>query len=137
MHFHAYASPAYLRRFGTPKTVRDLDDHRIITFGKSAPSYFLDMNWLASIGREGLEPRRPFLTINNIHGLKQAVVNGLGIATIPDYLTDSATNLVRVLSDAELPALDTFFVYPAEMRDSARVNVFRDFLLSKAREWSF
>ena len=34
-------------------------------------------------------------------------------------------------------AFDTYFVYPAELRDSARVNVFRDFLLSKARGWSF
>ncbi|MFN0264391.1 LysR family transcriptional regulator [Tepidamorphus sp. 3E244] len=137
VHFHAYASPAYLRRFGTPKTFADLDEHRIVTFGRHAPSFFLDTNWLATVGREGQEPRHPFLTINNIHGLKRAVDHGLGIATIPDYLTDSATNLVRVLADAELPAFDTYFVYPAELRESARVNVFRDFLLAKAREWSF
>jgi hypothetical protein len=30
-----------------------------------------------------------------------------------------------------------FFVYPGELRDSARVTVFRDFLLTNARAWNF
>jgi len=42
-----------------------------------------------------------------------------------------------VLKDAELPAFETYFVYPEESRDSKRVNVFRDFLVAKSREWTF
>ena len=38
---------------------------------------------------------------------------------------------------AETPEFDTYFVYPEELRDSKRVGVFRDFLVSKAKEWSF
>src|SRR5665648_964753 len=30
VHFHAYASPDYLKRFGTPRDHADLDKHRII-----------------------------------------------------------------------------------------------------------
>ena len=30
VHFHAYASPEYLKRFGTPRTLEELDNHRII-----------------------------------------------------------------------------------------------------------
>ena len=30
VHFHAYASPDYLKRFGTPRTHEDLDKHRLI-----------------------------------------------------------------------------------------------------------
>ena len=137
VHFHIYASPEYLRRIGTPKSIEDLDNHRIVTFGNPAPNYMRDINWLATIGRPEGEPRRPVLTINNVHGLKRAVEHGIGIAIIPTYLIDSATNLVRLLPDAELPEFDTYFVYPAELRDSARVNVFRDFLLANAREWAF
>ena len=29
--FHAYCSPEYIKRFGTPRTLEDLDAHRIIT----------------------------------------------------------------------------------------------------------
>ena len=30
VHFHAYASPEYLKRFGTPRTLEDLDKHRML-----------------------------------------------------------------------------------------------------------
>jgi hypothetical protein len=36
-----------------------------------------------------------------------------------------------------VPSFDCFYVYPEELRDSARVTVFRDFLVANARRWSF
>ena len=33
VHFHAYASPEYLKRFGTPRSIDDLDNHRILLLG--------------------------------------------------------------------------------------------------------
>ena len=42
-----------------------------------------------------------------------------------------------MLSDYEVPSFDCFFVYPEELRDSARVTVFRDFLIANARRWSY
>src|SRR5271169_2727909 len=50
VHFHAYASPAYLERFGQPKSIEDLDAHRIVTFGIPVPSYLKDLNWLETAG---------------------------------------------------------------------------------------
>ena len=32
--FHAYCSPEYIKRFGTPRTLDDLDAHRIITLSR-------------------------------------------------------------------------------------------------------
>ena len=46
-------------------------------------------------------------------------------------------NLVQIELDIETPEFDTYFVYPEELKDTKRVTVFRDFLVSKAREWSF
>jgi hypothetical protein len=37
----------------------------------------------------------------------------------------------------EQPSFDTYFVYPEAMKSAAKLNVFRDFLFSKARSWSF
>jgi DNA-binding transcriptional LysR family regulator len=31
VHFHAYASTEYLKRAGTPRTLEELDNHRIIS----------------------------------------------------------------------------------------------------------
>jgi DNA-binding transcriptional LysR family regulator len=39
VHFHIYAAPSYLARHGEPRTLEDLDNHRIITFGEPAPNY--------------------------------------------------------------------------------------------------
>ena len=42
MGFHAYCSPEYIKRFGTPRTLDELDAHRIITLsdrpGRAAPA---------------------------------------------------------------------------------------------------
>jgi len=137
VHFHLLASPDYLKRFGTPKTIDDLDEHRIVVFGENAPSYLKAMNWLCSAGRESGEPREAALAVNNLVAIKRAVARGVGIAMLPDYMIDDESAFVAVLSDYEIPAFDTFFVYPAEMKDSARVIAFRDFLIANARRWAY
>jgi len=56
---------------------------------------------------------------------------------LPDYIIPQDSELVTVLSDHEVPSFDSFFVYPEELRDSARVTVFRDFLIANARRWKY
>ncbi|MGQ7792618.1 LysR family transcriptional regulator [Faunimonas sp. B44] len=137
VHFHVYASPEYLKRFGQPKSVDDLDQHRIITFGENAPTYLKDMNRLSTAGRDPSNPRVVAFSVNNVVAIKRAVERGLGIAMLPDYIINPGANLVTILPEAEVPSFDTYFVYPAELKDSARVTVFRDFLLSNARRWNY
>ncbi|WP_026380980.1 LysR family transcriptional regulator [Afifella pfennigii] len=138
VHFHVYAAPEYLKRFGQPKSTSDLDNHRIIIYGDNAPGYLRDMNLLVTSGREpGETARTPILTVNNVVAIRKAVERGVGIAMLPDYLVNPALGLVTVLPEAEVPAFDTYFVYPEELRNSARVTVFRDFLIANARRWQF
>jgi DNA-binding transcriptional LysR family regulator len=137
MHFHVYASPEYLKRFGTPERAADIDNHRIVVFGENAPTYLKAMNWLCTAGREASAARPATLSVNSVVAIRTAVEKGIGIAMLPDYLVDPESNLVRVLSDYEVPSFDGFFVYPEELRDSARVTVFRDFLIANARRWSY
>ena len=69
--------------------------------------------------------------------MKTAVEKGVGLAVLPDYLVGRDSALVQVLTDAEMPQLDTYFVYPEEMKNLARIQVFRDFLVGKAQRWAF
>src|SRR5512134_2669031 len=46
VHSHAYASPDYLKRFGTPRTHEELDHHRIIQLGGAVPTYLQNVKWL-------------------------------------------------------------------------------------------
>ena len=82
-----------------------------------------------------MAPRSLAMTINNISGLVAAVENGIGIAVLPDYLIRDGSGLVQILDEEEMPVLDAWFVYPEELKSVARVQVFRDFLVSKASRW--
>lgn len=137
VHFHIFASPEYLVRYGHPKTLDDLDKHNIVTFGVPVPDYLRDINWLETAGRPEGEPREAKLSINNVHGLRRAVEEGIGIATLPDYLIPKNSALVQLLPDAKAPKFDTYFAYPEELRNSKRITVFRDFILSQAPRWKY
>src|ERR671911_3096144 len=54
VHFHAYASPEYLKRFGTPRSLEELDNLRIVILGGSTvPAYLQNRNWLIEVARDG------------------------------------------------------------------------------------
>jgi DNA-binding transcriptional LysR family regulator len=137
VHNHFYASHNYIHGHGEPQTVEDLDQHRVISFGEPVPSFLGDINYLERLGRPDSSPRRPALKVNAIYGMMQACRAGIGIAMLPDYVTETETNLKRILAGIELPAYEAYFVYPPALKNSKRVGVFRDFLVGKAREWQF
>jgi len=137
VHNHVYASERYMMEHGTPTTIEDLDRHQIITFGEPSPSYLGDVNFLERIGRADNSPRRTVLKVNAIYGMMQACRQGIGIAMLPDYITEEEPSLHRILPDLALPEYETYFVYPPALKSSKRVGVFRDFLVEKARDWHF
>jgi len=136
LHWKVYASPEYLERFGTPRTVEELDEHRLIVFGEDAKLPAGSVNWLLDAGARPERPRRPVLTVNNVYGIFRAAQSGLGIAALPDYLSRDADNLMAILPELQGPNVDVYFVYPEELRHSKRVAVFRDFLVAKIAEHS-
>ena len=137
MHFHAWASPAYLKRHGQPRTLEDLDRHRILVYGVAAGNYLNNINSLQFAGRDAKSPRASALTINNITAVRLAVEAGVGIAILPDYLVGADTGLVRILPEADMPELECFLVYAEELRNLARVQVFREFLVANAQRWDY
>ena len=53
VHFHAYASTDYLKKSGQPRTIADLDQHRLVAFGAPTATHFLyDLNSLLTVGRD-------------------------------------------------------------------------------------
>ena len=134
--FHAYASPEYLKRKGTPRSAEDLDNHPIIMLGGTVPQHLQNRNWLIQVGREGKSPRVPCLTINNVLGVQRACQEGFGIAMLPDYLIEDS-GLVQLFDECGAIQIDAFFLYPEELKSVARVQVFRDFLVAKAQRWRY
>ncbi|KAA0971794.1 LysR family transcriptional regulator [Aureimonas fodinaquatilis] len=137
VHLHVYAAPSYLQRYGRPETIADLDRHRIITFGEPAPPYLRNLNTLETVGLPDGASRSAILQINNLLAIKAAIERGIGLALLPDYMIDKDSKLVQVLPEMEMPAFDTYLCYPEQLRESAKLKVFRDFLIAKARTWAF
>jgi DNA-binding transcriptional LysR family regulator len=138
VRFHAYASPDYLKRFGTPKSLEDLDNHRIILLGGNVvPAHWQNRRWLLEAGRDGKPDRAPSFTSNNVLGVVRGCQRGLGIAMLPDYLVEENGGVVQLFGESDTLALDAYFVYPEELKSVARVQVFRDFLVANAQRWKF
>jgi DNA-binding transcriptional LysR family regulator len=89
------------------------------------------------MGREGREPRTPVFRASTVLAVKYAIRAGIGVGLIPDYLTDEEKDLVPVLRELEITRLPVYFVYPEELKSAKKVQVFRDFVVAKARQWKF
>lgn len=137
VHFHIYAAPSYIARYGQPKNMEELDHHRILAFGENTPAYLSDTNWLKTAGRGDNNPRIPVGEVNNMVALRKMTEGGAGICVLPDYIVDKDNDLVRLMQSAEVPSFDTYFCYPQSMRGSAKLMAFRDFMIAKSREWEF
>lgn len=96
------AAPGYLERHGTPASVAELAQHRLLGFSKPAS---LNTWPLARAGAEGYTIE-PAVTASSGETVRHLALAGAGIASLSDFLTRAdiaAGRLVPVLPDAALP----------------------------------
>jgi len=137
INYHIYGSAKYLEEHGYPKNISDLNKHNFISYGKGAPSPVFNPDWALKIGTKDEKKRKPIMKVNSVYGLLLAVQSGVGLASLPDYITVSVPNIIRVLPKVEGPKTEAHFVYPQSLKNVARVVAFRNFLYSKIRKWEF
>ena len=68
-NYHIYGSNEYLEKNGYPKTLKDLDKHKFITYGKGAPSPVYNPDWVLKVGTKDGKKRRSLLKVNSVYGL--------------------------------------------------------------------
>ena len=127
-----YGSNDYLRMHGVPRSVQDLNHHRLITFGDDGKLPFAEVNWLLTAG--GSKERTPAFRINSLFGMLKSVESGIGLAGLPDYMAQTSPHISKVLPELKGPATDVYLIYSVELRNSKRVKVFKEFLLRKLAE---
>ena len=137
LNYHIYGSAKYLEKHGFPKNENDLNKHKFISYGKGTPSPVFNPDWALKLGIKDGKKRKPAMKVNSVYGLLLAVKSGVGLAALPDYLTYSVPNIVKVLPNMEGPKTEVHFVYPQSLKNVARVVAFRNFLYSKISEWEF
>jgi len=95
------ASPAYLRKYGTPRRLQDLDRHFLVhysqKFGGERPGFEY-----ADGGRYREHPMRSLVTVNNTDAYRAACLAGLGIIQVPRKGVDTSLTsgaLVEILPE--------------------------------------
>jgi DNA-binding transcriptional LysR family regulator len=137
LHYHIYGSHKYLEKHGYPKNINELSKHKFITYGRGAPSPVFNPDWVLKLGVKENQKIKPVMKVNSVYGLLLAVQSGVGLAALPDYIINNQSNLIKVLPEIEGPLTETHFVYPASLKNVARVSAFRNFIFSKVSEWKF
>lgn len=123
------ASPAYLRARGTPATPADLADHDGVIFPRWAPGGAWTLT--GPDGREVQATVRDRLTVNNLEGVRRALLAGLGVGLMLErHCRDDVAQgrLTRVLSDHDQGGPGLWVVYSRTRYLSAKVRAFVDYM---------
>ncbi|GLS19604.1 LysR family transcriptional regulator [Labrys miyagiensis] len=124
------ASPAYLARFGTPKTPDDLEGHRMIGFVSSATGSVIPLELQVDGAIRNITLPTP-VTVAGAETLFGAALAGLGLIQVPRYRLGpyfEAGTLVEVLKDYPPTPTPVSLLYPHNRQLSPRVRVFIDWV---------
>ena len=122
------ASPRYLAQHGRPKTLEDLQDHKLLIYthaNNPNELRFTRKGQTTTLAVKGL------LESNDGQILRAAALDGMGILVQPTYILYEdmvAGRLVPVLDDWDLPRLTINLAYPSRKHLSAKVRTFIDFM---------
>src|SRR5262245_19978839 len=131
------ASPAYLRRHGTPRRPEDVRTHRCIHFTGLAPR---DEWHFRVASRRVIVPIAGVLTCNQAEVAIDACASGLGLGSFLSYMVaprKRAGKLRYVLEDFETEPLPVQFLYPHSRILSPTVRAFADLCARRLRQTRF
>ncbi len=121
------ASPAYLATRGAPKSLDDLVNHEVVSQ--------ISETWRIRDGDDIrlFHPPARFRADNG-QSLVPALLNGLGIGMLPDFLCDehlASGRLVRVLADVAIAEAAIYFVRPPGGQAPRSVRALLEILLDE------
>ena len=130
--FKIYSSPEYIEKFGIPKDVSELPNHKIVAFGDSVEPSIPDVNCILDLLPKNKKVKTLF--ISNMYGVMRAIGGGAGIGALPEYMRISNNNLVPILPTINTPKTIIYFTYPPELKGSKKIEALRDFLVREVNK---
>jgi DNA-binding transcriptional LysR family regulator len=121
MAWAVYGSQNHLAQAGTPTSIADMAQHRIIGWGETGLPVRA-AEWLARTVPDSAIVYRTSSLINQLG----AVRAGIGLAALPCYLADPELGLCRVLGPIEELARELWLITHEDLRRTARVRAFME-----------
>jgi DNA-binding transcriptional LysR family regulator len=128
------ASPIYLARCGTPRTLEDLAEHNCINVNNCRGTN--RWRFASRTGEHEIEAAGN-LRSNSVEAVRAAALTGQGICLLPllSVADDLKTGrLLRLLPDYVAAEAAIQAIYPGGRHLSARVRTFLDFVAKRLRE---
>jgi len=129
------ASPAYLKKHGTPKKPVELSTHRYLTHSMRKPN-----STLLFSDHEPVQIK-PYLQINDAETLLDFTIQGMGIMKTHEYVVSEAIQqgkLVEILKPFSQEEVPIYVAYPQRRILSRKIRCFIDFVeagLLKQKQW--
>ncbi|MDV2859931.1 LysR family transcriptional regulator [Psychrobacter sp. CAM01] len=125
------ASPDYLSKMGTPKTLADLVTHEFLQYGLSKTSH---LELTDAQGKKHNHTIDAKIKATNGEFLVDLAVKGHGIVFIPTFIAYQRLargELVPILPQYQLPTLSAYAVYPKNRFLSQRCRYLIDFIAER------
>lgn len=119
-----FASPVYLKRYGTPIKSRDIKEHSCITYSLSNPSNIWLLNNEKCVVKEIISSDSPEMIV------KMALLDQ-GIAAMPKWMVQDYfenQELIEIYPDLQKRSLPMYAVYKSSDYLPFRIRAFIDFL---------
>jgi DNA-binding transcriptional LysR family regulator len=127
---HLVASPDYLARNGAPESIQALSEHNLLHYSNLSSGNYWRLQ--ANGGQERQVRAVGRLTVNNGDALRDAAMDGLGIAFLPDFIIDGELErgeLVELLPESRRPPMGVYAVYPQGRFPQPKLRAFIDHLV--------
>jgi DNA-binding transcriptional LysR family regulator len=121
-----FATPGYLKKRGTPRTLAELADHTCVIFGREPRAVWK----LRGHGKAHEVTVHGHVCVDEFGFVLRSVLSGAGIGLVPVFLTVEEVrkkHLVRLFDDYGVDTGGMHLVYPSSRHLSAAARAFIDF----------
>lgn len=120
------ATPAYLARYGTPASIEDLANHRLVGIRLLSTGQLTPVEFQIDGSFKRVEMPAPF-SVTGPESYLMGVQLGLGMAQVPRFHVErdlASGALVELLAETPPPSAPVSLLYPRSRQLSPRVRVF-------------
>lgn len=124
------ASPEYIKKYGNPKSIQDLNSHLLVHYAPVLGSKPFGFEYLDDGKYKNLK-MKGIVTVNNSEAYQAACLSGLGIIQVPEVGVREAfkkKELIEILPKLKAEPMPVNILYPHRRNQSRRVKVFMDWV---------
>jgi DNA-binding transcriptional LysR family regulator len=124
-----YASNQYLKQRGLPQKLRELTEHDVLLMSQMTTHNTLEL--VSGKKRQAIQVQ-PRFVVDDFLVLKQAVIDGLGVAILPDYMCNEdirLKSLLRIFPEWGMQGVDIYALYPRHRVKIPKIKALLEFVV--------